>query len=143
MEKKLFGLLQMIGCCSVLKKSPNHANIMSMKVKARRHSFSSLEEAVKEVGKETPSTKRTAGAITGIPQSERKRKNPCELSVAADLTPETKRVAAPAPLTHLMESMQEATRKEYKHRTSDDFLCCLPGGRLTRVPGLHCVLTCS
>lgn len=99
---------------------------MATKVKARRHSFSSLEETVKEVGKEPP-TRWTVNATVDIPRNERKRKNPCDPSMA---TPEVKKVAAPASLVHLMESMQEVARKDHKPKTSDDFLCCLPGGRL-------------
>lgn len=99
---------------------------MATKVKARRHSFSSLEETVKEVGKEPP-IRWTVNATVDIPRNERKRKNPCDPSMA---TPEVKKVAAPASLVHLMESMQEVARKDHKPKTSDDFLCCLPGGRL-------------
>ena len=109
---------------------------MSTKVKVRRHSFSSLEEAVKEVGKEAPSSNRTVTATVVIPQSERKRKSQCEPSLA---TPEQKRTAPPASLAHLVESMQEIPKKkDQKHKTADDFLCCLPGGRLPfRYTSLH------
>ena len=91
---------------------------MSLKVRVRRHSFCSLGEAVKDADKVPQVT----------PCSGKKRKNLGE-PTEVDLTPPVKKVATPASLLNLMESMREMSKDDCKRKTSNDVLCCLPGGR--------------
>lgn len=93
-----------------------------MSIKARRHSFSSVEEAAKEIGKDTPSN--AARGVGKVVQGERKRKSPDSRPEGG---PEAKRFASPVTLAHLMASIQDTSRQDSKMFSRED-VCCLPGG---------------
>ena len=95
---------------------------MSVKVKSRRHSFSSLEEAAKEIGRDSPSSVQSSVVIG------KKRKQP---EASSQDIPETKRPAGPAgpvSLAQLVESLQGNSVREPSKSFSADEQCCLPGG---------------
>jgi len=93
---------------------------MSVKVRSRRHSFSSLDEAAKEIGRDPLNSAQSS--IVG------KKRKPDESIL--DI-PDTKRPSGPVSLAHLVESIQGNSVQEPSKTFSAEEQCCLPGGMKT------------
>ncbi len=97
---------------------------MSVKMKVRRHSFSSVEEAAKEICKDSSAT---LDDVAGRISTGGKRKlQPDDAS--PEYCPEVKRPAGPPlSLAHLLESIQGNASQALDLPLDQ---CCLPGGMI-------------
>ena len=92
------------------------------KIKGRRHSFSSIEDAAKVVGADAISSKQEPRIRLTV---ERKRKTPIDAAEVEEISSDVKRPAI--SLVDVVGNLQEVICKDHQ-QISEESLCCLPGG---------------